>query len=420
MSGHITRMSRGSSVGSSWSRPTSTSRSTSTCRDGPWQACTWRLRSAGSWRRPARSSTAGAWLARRSCWSSPRRVAGSVGRRRHGVARREPGPVERAAQLAGVAAQRGEQRVADQPGRLVVVAGDHTAQPVEARPRARARPAGGRGGRRGARRARRAGRPRWRAAGCARTATAAAAGRARHRRRAASRPSWRGARRAAARRRRVEQPSPQLGLPGQVGVEVAAGPVGVAPLAPVGDEGGPLDGVRREQRREPDGHAVAAVAAYLGVVARQAVAEVGGQGRAPRPRRGWRRWWRAAARPGARGPRGRPASRPSSSETSDRGWRNRTPAHTPSPPVSDTRAGGRAAGSASAPRRGRGRRRPPGPAGRRAGAPAGPPAPPPAGRCAGPGAGGAPRGDPIGGADTTGPARSRDARRPSCRGWWCR
>ena len=40
MSGHITRMSRGSRVGSSWSRPTSTSRSTSTWRAAPWQACT--------------------------------------------------------------------------------------------------------------------------------------------------------------------------------------------------------------------------------------------------------------------------------------------------------------------------------------------------------------------------------------------
>jgi hypothetical protein len=35
-------MSRGSSVGSSSSRPSSTSRSTSSCRSGPWQACTWR------------------------------------------------------------------------------------------------------------------------------------------------------------------------------------------------------------------------------------------------------------------------------------------------------------------------------------------------------------------------------------------
>ena len=37
MSGHMTRMSRGSRVGSSASRPSSTSRSTSTCRAAPWQ-----------------------------------------------------------------------------------------------------------------------------------------------------------------------------------------------------------------------------------------------------------------------------------------------------------------------------------------------------------------------------------------------
>ena len=41
----ITRMSRGSRVGSSSSSPTSTSRSTSTCRAALWQACTCRLRS---------------------------------------------------------------------------------------------------------------------------------------------------------------------------------------------------------------------------------------------------------------------------------------------------------------------------------------------------------------------------------------
>ena len=46
MSGHITRMSRGSRVGSSASRPSSTSRSTSTWRAGPWQLCTCTERSS--------------------------------------------------------------------------------------------------------------------------------------------------------------------------------------------------------------------------------------------------------------------------------------------------------------------------------------------------------------------------------------
>ena len=71
MSGHITRMSRGSSVGSSESRPSSTSRSTSTWRDGPWQACTCTLRSPGSRTRVAGSTLL---LAAMSCCSHARRV----------------------------------------------------------------------------------------------------------------------------------------------------------------------------------------------------------------------------------------------------------------------------------------------------------------------------------------------------------
>ena len=78
MSGHMTRMSRGSRVGSSWRRPTSTSRSTSIWRAAPWQACTWRLRSSGATWRAARSSAVGAWLVRRSCWSQPSIVVGST------------------------------------------------------------------------------------------------------------------------------------------------------------------------------------------------------------------------------------------------------------------------------------------------------------------------------------------------------
>ena len=76
MSGHITRMSRGSRVGSSASRPTSTSRSTSTWRAAPWHACTCTDRSPSPespclppGRHPARS------LARRSCCSQPSSVS---------------------------------------------------------------------------------------------------------------------------------------------------------------------------------------------------------------------------------------------------------------------------------------------------------------------------------------------------------
>ena len=75
MSGHITRMSRGSSVGSSSRRPSSTSRSTSTWRAAPWQLCTCTDRSAGVERRPAGRTA----LARRSDCSQPSIVSGAVG-----------------------------------------------------------------------------------------------------------------------------------------------------------------------------------------------------------------------------------------------------------------------------------------------------------------------------------------------------
>ena len=111
MSGHITRMSRGSSVGSSASRPSSTSRSTSTCRAGPWQACTWTLRSCGSIVRARRVEVA---LAAMSLLQP-----GEQGRGRFDPAvPRSPTSLlddrrERALQLAHVATEGGEQRVAD-------------------------------------------------------------------------------------------------------------------------------------------------------------------------------------------------------------------------------------------------------------------------------------------------------------------
>ena len=71
-SGHMTRTSRGSRVGSSASRPRITSRSTSTWRVRPWQACTWTLRSLSS------SGGGCGWTrsCARSCLSRPRRVSG--------------------------------------------------------------------------------------------------------------------------------------------------------------------------------------------------------------------------------------------------------------------------------------------------------------------------------------------------------
>ena len=79
----------------------------------------------------------------------------------------------------------------------------------------------------------------------------------------------------------LEQPAPQLGLPAQVVVERFTGTVGVAALAPVGDQGRPLHGVRPEQAGEPPGNGVAPVASELCLVTVEAVAEVGRQGGAP-------------------------------------------------------------------------------------------------------------------------------------------
>ena len=71
----MTRMSRGSKVGSAWSIPSSTSRSTSTCRAVPWQACTRTLRSSAASRRPSAATL----LLRRSSCSQPSSVSGVAG-----------------------------------------------------------------------------------------------------------------------------------------------------------------------------------------------------------------------------------------------------------------------------------------------------------------------------------------------------
>ena len=130
MSGHITRMSRGSSVGSSASSPSSTSRSTSTCRAGPWQACTWTERSSlahGS----ARGRTA---LAAMSDCSQPSRVSG--GRRPGGSSSAARAAAGRAAARAdrgrGWPAAGGRPAVA-----VVVAAGDGAGRVARARSTAR-------------------------------------------------------------------------------------------------------------------------------------------------------------------------------------------------------------------------------------------------------------------------------------------
>ena len=74
-SGHMTRTSRGSRVGSSLSRPRMTSRRTSTSLVRPWQAWTWTLRSSASSDGGSSRTASSA----RSCLRWPSRVSGCGG-----------------------------------------------------------------------------------------------------------------------------------------------------------------------------------------------------------------------------------------------------------------------------------------------------------------------------------------------------
>jgi hypothetical protein len=64
----------------------------------------------------------------------------------------------------------------------------------------------------------------------------------------------------------VEQPTPQVGLPPEVGIEGAARAVGVPAGAPVADELRALHGVGGEQAGQPPGHGVAPGGAVVGGV----------------------------------------------------------------------------------------------------------------------------------------------------------
>ena len=76
----------------------------------------------------------------------------------------------------------------------------------------------------------------------------------------------------------VDQAAPQLGLPGQVVVEIG----GVA-VKPVRQQRRPLAGVGGEQPGQPAGHRVAATRPqFLLVDSGTEMPEVGGQGGAPR------------------------------------------------------------------------------------------------------------------------------------------
>jgi hypothetical protein len=78
-----------------------------------------------------------------------------------------------------------------------------------------------------------------------------------------------------------DQASPQLGLPPEVGGQVASGSVGVAAGLPVLEEARPLDGVRREQARQATGHGVATSPPQLPFLAVLSVTQVQAQCTAP-------------------------------------------------------------------------------------------------------------------------------------------
>ena len=126
MSGHITSTSRGSSVGSSASSPSSTSRSTSTWRAGAVAGVHLdRPVVVGRAAAPRRRATA---LARRSSWSQPSRRVGRAARRSTAARRGAAAVGEGALQLADVAAEGGQQRVADALVAVVVGARHRTAR----------------------------------------------------------------------------------------------------------------------------------------------------------------------------------------------------------------------------------------------------------------------------------------------------
>ena len=111
MSGHITRMSRGSSVSSSASRPSSTSRSTSTWRAGPWQLCTCTERSSARSERPCGAQRH--WRRYRTA-ASPAGCPGGRAPGRNSSVAAVGG--QAALQLAQIASEGGQQGVADARG----------------------------------------------------------------------------------------------------------------------------------------------------------------------------------------------------------------------------------------------------------------------------------------------------------------
>ena len=285
MSGHITRMSRGSRVGSSSSRPTSTSRSTSTWRAAPWHACTCTDRS------PSWSPSPPAWPHPARCWPAGRAAASRAACRPAPVGGSGAGPFagracrdhrQRPLQLACVPSERPEERMPDElPARSSSrgtgpdaarparsshrgpeTCGSHRCTSRSSPERAEQRHLGDR----------QTGVPEERQPGRQVEAVTAAA-----------QPLQRLGVADVGRHptHPLHEAAPQLGLPQEVVVELVPAPSSVPALAPVGDQPGPLDGVRREEPGDATGHGVAAAAPQLALVAVDAEPEVRRERRAP-------------------------------------------------------------------------------------------------------------------------------------------
>ena len=284
MSGHMTRMSRGSSVGSSASRPSRTSRSTSIWRAGPWQLCTWTERSSLVCTRPSGRTA----LAVMSDCSQPSSVVGSACGAEVFVGLRVGG--QAALQFAEVAAERGEQRMVDVAVAGVVAAGDRAVYVGERRHRSSLGC--------GSHRCRS-----WWVASASSSSISVIGSRVWPNSDSRSGRSvgdslqagngFRDDGRVAGRRRRGRRARARAAA---ASARSCVEAVGVA-VEPVDEQLRALPGVGREQSGEPSRDGVAPALPQLPLLAVLEVAEVGGERACTTARRGCRRSPRAAATP---------------------------------------------------------------------------------------------------------------------------
>ena len=316
-----------------------------------------RARGRRARRRRARGWRAGRAAASRAGCRPPVDGAGDAASRRgsrraRGAARGRRGRARRAAGGRRSSAERVVGRAATGPAAV--------GRP--GRPRAPARPAAARGARRGARRARASSSTSVTGSRVWPNSDSRAAGRARRRR---SRSAASVSRVPHVGRRLVDprRAAAATARPASAGRRSSGPPAPSVspPVAPVGDQGRALHGVRREQRRPAGGRrSSGGCGAARASSPSMPVPEVGGERRAPRLAEASRRSTSSSGQTSRSGSHGSSRSRPSSSETSERGLRNRDArADAVAAARARRRAGGRAAGSATARRPGPAPPRPP-------------------------------------------------------------